>query len=87
MKYLGEETIFSIGGLQDLNNKIFLWNGKTTTIRHLFKCLPAPAGMSRPLLFQNAEPNSSNLVTIVSYQKKDHNLVIACQVTLEQELR
>jgi hypothetical protein len=32
LQYIGEETIFSIGGLNDLNNKILLCNGKATTI-------------------------------------------------------
>jgi hypothetical protein len=85
-QYIGEETIFSIGGPNDLNNKILLCSGKTTTIHRLLKCLPASSGMSRLLLFQNAEPNSSNIITMVSYQKQDHELVIARQATLETEL-
>jgi hypothetical protein len=84
MQYLGEETIFSIGGLQDLNNTVLLQNGKATSIHLLLKCLPASAGMSRPLLFQNAEPNSSNVVTMVSYQKQDHPLVITRQAKLNR---
>jgi hypothetical protein len=42
--------------------------------------------MSRPQLFQQAEPNFSAVVTIVTFQAKDHALVVACQATLESEL-
>jgi len=42
--------------------------------------------MSRPLLFQNAEPNISNEVTMVTFQKEDHHHIIARQATIKEEL-
>jgi len=35
------------------------------SIRLLLKSIPASAGMSRPQLFQQAEPNPAGVVTIV----------------------
>jgi hypothetical protein len=86
-KYIGNETLFSIGGFQDLKNTIKLKNGKLVTIRHLLKSMPASVGMSRAQLFQQAEPNLSAVVTIVTFQAQDHDLVMSRQNTLESEIR
>jgi hypothetical protein len=43
--------------------------------------------MSRPQLFQQAEPNVVALVTVVTFLAQDYNLVIARQATLETEIR
>jgi hypothetical protein len=85
-KYIGDETLFSIGGLQDLNTKVKLRNDKVITLRHLLKSIPASEGMSRPQLFQQAEPNFSAVVTIVTFQAQDHALVVAHQATLESKI-
>jgi len=50
-KYIGDETLFSIGGLQDLNTKITLHNDKVISLRHYLKSIPASEGMSHPQLF------------------------------------
>jgi len=86
-KYIGDETLFCIGGFQNLNNLVTLKNGKSISIRMLLKSIPASEGMSRPQLFQQAEPNHGATVTIVTFQASDKDLVIACQDTLEEELR
>ncbi len=70
-KYIGEETLFCIGGFQNLNNIIHLKNGKTISIQHLLKSIPASEGMSCPQLFQQAEPNPVAVVTIVTFQAQD----------------
>jgi hypothetical protein len=64
--FIGEETLFCIGGFKNLNTLIKLKNGKSITLRHLLESLPASAGMSRPQLFQQAEPNHGAMVTIVT---------------------
>jgi len=46
--FIGEETIFCIGGFNNLNTFIKLKNGKNITLHHLHKSLPASAGMSHP---------------------------------------
>lgn len=51
-KYIGDETLFSIGGFQDLKNEFTLSNGKVVTLQHLSKSIPASSGMFRPQLFQ-----------------------------------
>jgi hypothetical protein len=86
-KYLGNETLFCIGGLQDLNTTITLRNNKQVTIHHLLKSLPVMSGMSRSQIFQHAEPNIAAMVTIVTFLAQDYNLVIARQATLETEIR
>jgi hypothetical protein len=43
--------------------------------------------MSRPQLFQLAEPNLSAVVTIVTFQAQDQELAIARQPSLEAEIR
>jgi hypothetical protein len=86
-KYLGDETLFCIGGFQDLNTMINLKNNKQVTICHLLKSLPASSGMSRPQLFQQAEPNIATMVTIVTFLGQDYELVIAWQAALETEIR
>ena len=86
-KYIGDEALFSIGGLNDLNTTIHLTNGKQVSIRTLLQSIPASEGMSRPQLFQQVEPNFGVVVTIVTYQADDHDLVIARQSSLEAEIR
>jgi hypothetical protein len=85
-QYIGEETLISIGGLQDLKTPVLLKNGKSLTICHLLKSLPASTEMSRPLFFQNAEPNISNVITMAIFQKEDHQHIMARQATIEEEL-
>jgi len=86
-KFLGEETLFCIGGFHNLNSSILLKNGQTVSLRTLLKSLPASNGMSRPQLFQQAEPNHGAMVTIVTFQAQDRDLVLAHQATLEDEIR
>jgi hypothetical protein len=43
--------------------------------------------MSRPQLFQHVEPNISGIIIMVTFQKQDSTHVIACQKTLEGEIR
>jgi len=78
--------LFSIGGLNDLNTPIPLTNGKQVSIRTLLQSIPASEGMSHPQLFQQVEPNFGAVVTIVTYQADDHDLVIARQSSLEAEI-
>ncbi len=60
LDYTNSQAIkFYNKGCEKLSGEAF--SGKTTTIHRLLKCLPASSGMSRLLLFQNAEPNSSNI--------------------------
>lgn len=86
-KFLGDETLFCIGGFQNLNNIVQLKNGKSISIRLLLKSIPALAGMSRPQLFQQAEPNHGTTVTIVTFQAIDKEYVLAHQASLEEEIR
>jgi len=86
-KYIGDETLFSIGGFQNLNNLVTLKNGTTLSIRMLLKSIPASEGMTRPQLFQQAEPNHGATITIVTFQASDKDLVLARQDTLEEEIR
>jgi len=83
-KYNGDEETVCIGGLQDLDSKITLATGKSITIRELLKSYPASPGMSRPVLFQHVENNSSGQEVIVSYQKADP-LVKLWQAALERD--
>jgi hypothetical protein len=43
--------------------------------------------MSHPQLFQQVEPIVGMVVTIVTYQADDHDLVIVRQSSLEAEIR
>jgi hypothetical protein len=86
-KYIGDETLFCIGGFQNLNNIVQLKNGKSISIHHLLKSIPATQGMSQPQLFQQAEPNPAVVITIVSFQAQDREMVMARQATLEEEIR
>jgi len=43
--------------------------------------------MSRPQLFQQAEPNHGTTVTIVTFQAIDKEYVLAHQASLEEEIR
>jgi len=43
--------------------------------------------MSRPQLFQQVEQNISGIVTMVTFQKQDQELVYKSQNTLEAEIR
>lgn len=85
-KYIGDETLFCIGGVNNLNTIIKLKNGQSISIRLLIKSIPASAGMFRPQLFQQAEPNHGAMVTIVTFQASDRELVMARQSTLEEEI-
>jgi hypothetical protein len=49
-KFIGDENLFSIGGLNDLNKIIKLKNNKQASIRHLLKSLPASEGMSSTII-------------------------------------
>jgi len=60
-KFIGEEALFSIGGLNDLNTLIKLKNGTQVSVRTLLQSIPASEGMSRPQLFQQVEPNLAQL--------------------------
>jgi hypothetical protein len=86
-QYLGDEEITAIHGLQDLNTKVLLKGGKSTTIRTLLKSLPASDGMSRNYLFQVVDLNAGQTCTIVSFQKGDRSYVENRKATLEKELR
>jgi hypothetical protein len=86
-KYIGDETLFFIGGFQNLNNLVTLKNGNSISIRMLLKSILASEGISRPQLFQQAEPNHGAMVTIVTFQASEKDIVIARQDTLEEELR
>jgi hypothetical protein len=85
-KYIGDETPFSIGSFQNLNNLVPLKNGTSISIRMLLKSIPASEGMSRPQLFQQTEPNHGATVTIVTFQASDKDFVMALQETLEEEI-
>jgi hypothetical protein len=52
-KYIGNEALFSIGGLYDLNTLITLKNGKKITICALLQSIPASKGMSNPNYFMS----------------------------------
>jgi hypothetical protein len=86
-KHIGDETLFCIGGFNDLNTHITLKNDKSIPLHILLKSIPASEGMSRPQLFTQVEPNPAAMVTIVTYQARDHNLVSARKATLESEIR
>jgi len=86
-RFIGDESLFSIGSLKDLDSLIKLKNGKSAMLLMILKSIPASEGMSHPQLFQNVEPNHGTTVTIITYQAQDHTYVIACQATLENELR
>jgi hypothetical protein len=43
--------------------------------------------MTSTQLYRHAEPNSTNIITMVVYNKQDHELVMARQTTLERELQ
>jgi hypothetical protein len=85
--FIGEESYFSIGGLQNLKTLVLLKNGTSITLHHLLKSIPASQGMSRPQLFFQVEPNSGAHVTIVTFQSQDHDLVMDRQASLENEIR
>ncbi len=74
-KYIGEETLFCTSGFNNLNTLVKLKNGQSILIRHLLKSIPASTGMSWPQLFQHAEPNPGAMVTIVTFQASDRELV------------
>jgi len=85
-KFIGEETLFCIGGFQNLNSPILLKNGQAVTLRTLLKSIPASNGMSCLQLFQQAEPNHCAMVTVVTFQAQDRDLVLTRQATLEDEI-
>jgi hypothetical protein len=87
-KWVGDETVFSIGGLNHLSTKIKIKGSQQEiTLRTLLKSIPASPGMSQAQLFQHAKPNARGVVTMVVYNRTDYNLVIKQQATLEKELR
>jgi len=86
-QYIGEETFFCIGGLSNLNNQIKLKNGQTISTHLHLKSIPALAGISHPQLFEQEEPNHGAMVTIVTFQASDRDLVMARQSSFEEELR
>jgi len=86
-KHIGDETLFCIGGFNDLNTHITLKNDKSIPLHILLKSIPASEGMSRPQLFTQVKPNPAATVTLVTYQARDHNLVSARKATLESEIR
>jgi hypothetical protein len=86
-QFLGDQMALSIGGLQNLNNMIQLKSlNHQISLRSLLKSLPATKGMSLPVLFQHVEPNFSNTITMVVFQKVDHSFIIARQSSLESEI-
>ena len=87
MHFLGEEAAFSIGGFQDLKSTIKLHNGNLDSLCTLIKSIPASTGMTRPQLFQHIEPNISGIITMVTFQKQDSNLVYAHQKTLQSKIQ
>jgi len=86
-KSTGDETVFSIGGLNDLKTLIKIKGNHTVMLWTLLKSLPSSTGMSHPQLFKHAEPNSSGLVTMAVFNNTDHDKVLSRQPSLEQELR
>jgi hypothetical protein len=86
-QYLWDEALLSIGGLNNLNTSIALRNGKSITIRTLLQSIPATEGMTRPQLFQTVEPNAASIITLVTYQAEDSELVAVRQSLLKSELR
>jgi hypothetical protein len=84
--FIGDESYFSIGDLQNPNTLVLLKNGTSITLRHLLKSIPASEGMSRPQLFYQVEKNSGAHVTIIMFQSQDHDLVMDCQASLENEI-
>jgi hypothetical protein len=50
-RYICEEAMFSIGGLNDLNTIVTLKNEKKVSIRTLLQSIPASEGMSHPSYF------------------------------------
>jgi hypothetical protein len=87
LQFLGEEAAFSIGGFQDLKSIIKLHNGNLDSLCTLIKSIPASTGMTRPQLFQHVEPNISGIITMVTFQKQDSNLVYAHQKTLQSKIQ
>jgi len=50
------------------------------------KSIPTSKGMSQPQLFQYVEPSISGIVTMVTFQKSDSELVYQRQSTLGSEI-
>jgi hypothetical protein len=85
---VGDETVVSIGGLQDLKTLIRIkGSSQEITIRTLLKSLPASPGMTTAQLLIHAEANHADIVTMGVYNRADHSHILARQSTLEQELR
>ena len=76
-KFIGDETLFSIGELQDLNSIIKLKNGKLATLRMLLKSIPASEGMSHPQLWTTPmsspikQPSKVKFVKLLNRGKKE----------------
>jgi hypothetical protein len=85
--FIGSEEAMCIGGLSDLNTPIKIKGGQEIPLRILLKSLPATHGMSRPQLFQLAEPNISGVTTIVTFQFTDKPYIESRKSTLETEIR
>jgi len=86
-KYNGLCSMTAVGGLQDLNTEVKLKTGQMISLRSLLKSIPATQGMTRPLLFQHFEPNSSKTVHMAVYQKMDHDHIMERMKTLEGDIK
>lgn len=86
-KFNGEKAAVCIGGLQNLNTEVKLKNGTLISLQSLLKGFPASQGMSRPLLFQHVEQNSSGIVAMAVYQKADQLHIDKRKTSLEAEIR
>jgi hypothetical protein len=85
-RYNGQCSVLAVGGLQDLNTVVKLKSGQHISLRSLLKSIPATTEMSRPLLFQNFEPNSAKSVHMAVYQRTDYDYVMKRTKTLEGEI-
>jgi hypothetical protein len=82
--FMGDQMAISIGGLNNLNNLIKPKSlNQKITLRAFLKSLPASKGMSSLVLFQHVEPNFTNSIMMVVFQKMDHPFVMAHQGSLE----
>jgi hypothetical protein len=86
-KYLGNEDCAAIFGLNDLNTKVTLQNGRQVYLRTYIKCIPALSGMSRPMLFLTADPNSTQHCIIVTFQCEDRPYIDTIKPTITEILK
>jgi hypothetical protein len=85
--FVGNEEAITINGLQNLNKKVKLKDGKEITIRLLLKSLPAMTGMSRPQFFLFVEPNNSDITALATFQSMKNLLLVKRKSIIESELR